>query len=174
MILKAGDGAPDFELPVLTGKGEVDHSKGVPELQTLKDLLGRGSALLVFVKEDCPTCEYALPLVDRIYQNYPGSKASIVVIAQEGVFAALKMVQDWGIHMPVLLDQDPFVVSEDYGLEFVPTFFSVAQDGRIERSFESFAREELKTINEVIARLSGATPIPFFTAQEGVPAFRPG
>ncbi len=174
MILKAGDGAPDFELPVLTGKGEVDHSKGVPKLRTLKDLLGIGPALLVFVKEDCPTCEYALPLVDRIYQNYPGSKASIVVIAQEGVFAALKMVQDWGLHMPVLLDQDPFVVSEDYGLDFVPTFFLVGQDGRIERSFESFAREELKALNEAIARFSGATPIRFFTAQEGVGAFRPG
>ena len=60
MILKAGDVAPDFELPVLTGKGEVDHSKGVPELQTLKDLLGRGPAHLVFVKEDCSTCEYNL------------------------------------------------------------------------------------------------------------------
>ncbi|MCZ6484369.1 MAG: TlpA disulfide reductase family protein [Acidobacteria bacterium] len=174
MILKAGDGAPDFELAWLTGKDEVDHAKGVPKLQSLKNLLERGPALLVFVKEDCPTCEYTLPLVDRIYQNYPGSKASIVVIAQEGVFAALKMVQDWGIHMPVLLDQDPFVVGEDYGLVFVPTFFSVGQDGKIVRSFESFAREELKAINEEIARFSGVTPIPFFTVEEGVPAFRPG
>ncbi len=174
MILKPGDVAPDFELQGLTGEGEVDHSKGVPKLQSLKDLLGRGPALLVFVKEDCPTCEYTLPLVDRIYQNYPGSKGSIVVIAQEGVFAALKMVQDWGIHMPVLLDQDPFAVSEEYGVVFVPTFFSVGQDGKIEGSFESFAREELKAINEEIARFSGVTPIPFFTAQEGVPAFRPG
>jgi hypothetical protein len=112
--------------------------------------------------------------VDRIYQNYPESKASIVVIAQEGVFAALKLVQDWGIKMPVLLDQEPFVVSEDYGLDFVPTFFSIGQDGRIEGSFESFAREELKAINEEIARFSGVPPVPFFTAQESVPAFRPG
>ena len=174
MILKAGDSAPDFELPWLTGKGEGDHSKGVPKLQSLKDLLGRGPALLVFVKEDCPTCAYTLPLVNRIFQNYPESKASIVVIAQEGVFAALKMVQDWGLHMPVLLDQDPFVVSEAYGVVFVPTFFSVDQDGKIDGSFESFAREELKAINEEIARFSSVTPIPFFTAQEGVPAFRPG
>ena len=174
MILKAGDGAPDFELPWLTGKGAVDHSKGVPKLQSLKDLLGRGPALLVFVKEDCPACAYTLPLVDRIYQNYPESKASIVVIAQEGVFAALKMVQDWGIKMPVLLDQEPFVVSEDYGLDFVPTFFSIGQAGRIESSFESFAREELKAINEEIARFSGVPSVPFFTVQEGVPAFRPG
>ena len=174
MILKPGDRAPDFELQWLTARGAGDDSEGVPESQSLKNLLQEGPALLAFVKADCPTCEYALPLVDRIHQNYRASKASLVVIAQEDVFAALKMVQDWGIHMPVLLDQDPYRVSEQYGLSFVPTFFYVGQDGRIEHCVEAFAREELKAINQEIARFSGVTPIPFFKAQEGVPPFRPG
>jgi len=97
-----------------------------------------------------------------------------VAIAQESMFAALKMAKDWKIQMPILLDQNPYGVSEEYGIHFVPTFFYVGEDGRIRDIVESFAREELKAINEKIAHLSGLDPIPFFSAEEDVPPFRPG
>ena len=174
MILKPGDQAPDFELQWISGDAEVDPSDGVSELRSLSRLLKDGPALLAFVKEGCPTCEYSLPLVDRIRENYPKSGASIVAIAQESMFTALKMAKDWEVQMPILLDQNPYTVSEEYGIHFVPTFFYVGQDGRIRDIVESFAREELKAINEKIGRLSGLDPIPFFSAQEDVPPFRPG
>ena len=97
-----------------------------------------------------------------------------MAIAQESMFAALKLAEDWEIQMPILLDQNPYAVSEEYGIRFVPTFFYVGEDGRIRDIVESFAREELKAINEKIARLSGLDPIPFFSAEEDVPPFRPG
>ena len=174
MILKPGDQAPDFELQWISGDAEVDPSDEVSALRSLSGLLKDGPALLAFVKEGCPTCEYSLPLVDRIRENYPKSGASIVAIAQESMFAALKMAKDWEVQMPILLDQNPYTVSEEYGIHFVPTFFYVGQDGRIRDIVESFAREELKAINEKIGRLSGLDPIPFFSAQEDVPPFRPG
>ena len=118
--------------------------------------------------------QISLPLMDRIRENYPKSGVSVVAIAQESMFTALKMAKDWEIQMPILLDQNPYAVSEEYGIRFVPTFFYVGEDGRIRDIVESFAREELKAINEKIAHLSGLEPIPFFSAEEGAPPFRPG
>ena len=174
MTLKPGDQAPDFELQWITGDGEGWGSEEVSELRSLKSLVKDGPALLAFVKEGCPTCEYSLPLVERIHRNYPKSGVSIVAIAQESMFTALKIAEDWEIQIPILLDQNPYAVSEEYGIRFVPTFFYVGEDGRIRDIVESFAREELKAINEKIAHLSGLDPIPFFSAEEGVPPFRPG
>jgi len=174
MTLKPGDQAPDFELQWINGDAEGENSEEVSELRSLRGLVKDGPALLVFVKEGCPTCEYSLPLVDRMRQNYPKSGVSIVAIAQESMFTALKMAEELEIHMPILLDQNPYTVSEEYGIHFVPTSFYVGEDGRIRDIVESFAREELKAINEKIARLSGLDPIPFFSAKEDVPPFRPG
>jgi thiol-disulfide isomerase/thioredoxin len=174
MILKPGDQAPDFELQWISGDAEGENPDEVSELRTLRSLVEDGPALLAFVKEGCPTCEYSLPLLDRIRENYPKSGVSIVAIAQESMFTALKMAKDWEIRMPILLDQNPYAVSEEYGIHFVPTFLYVGQDRRIRDIVESFAREELKAINEKIGRLSGLDPIPFFSDQEDVPPFRPG
>ena len=174
MTLKPGDQAPDFELQWISGDAEGKDSEEVSELRSLRSLVKDGPALLVFVKEGCPTCEYSLPLVDRIRRNYPKLGVSIVAIAQESMFTGLKMAEDWEIQMPILLDQNPYTVSEEYGIRFVPTFFYVGEDGRIRDIIESFAREELKAINEKIARLSSLDPIPFFSAEEDVPPFRPG
>ncbi len=174
MTLKPGDQAPDFELQWISGDAEGEDSGKVSQLRTLRSLVEDGAALLAFVKEGCPTCEYSLPLLDRIRKNYPKAGVSIVAIAQESMFTALKMAKDCEIQMPILLDQNPYTVSEEYGIHFVPTFFYVGQDGRIRDIVESFAREELKAINEMIAHLSGLDPIPFFSAEEDVPPFRPG
>ncbi len=174
MTLKPGDQAPDFELQWITGDADGGGSEEVSDLRSLRSLVKDGPALLVFVKEGCPTCEYSLPLMDRIRENYPKSGVSIVAIAQESMFAALKIAEDWEIQIPILLDQNPYAVSEEYGIRFVPTFFYVGEDGRVRDIVESFAREELKAINEKIAHLSGLDPIPFFSAEEDVPPFRPG
>lgn len=174
MTLKPGDSAPDFELPLLPKIAAVDDAEQPAEFRRLLDLLIQGPALLAFVKESCPTCQYALPFVDRIYRNYPESKVSLVVIAQEDGSMARKMVEGWGIQMPVLLDEEPFAVSQQYDLSFVPTFFYVTQEGEVETVVESFAREELRVMNEKIAQFSGLHPIPFFKPEEDVPPFRPG
>ncbi len=74
MTLKPGDQAPNFGLQWISGETEVENSDEVSELRTLTNLLKDGPALLVFVKDGCPTCEYSLPLVDRIRENYPKSE----------------------------------------------------------------------------------------------------
>ncbi len=170
MSIQKGSRAPDFDLPRLAPGGE----SGSDARGRLRDFLLQGPVLLIFVKETCPTCEYALPLVDRLYRNYPGSAVSILTIAQEKSVAASRMVRNWGVRMPVYLDLSPHPVSEDYRLSFVPTFCYIGPDGLIERIVESFAREELQEINAKLAVATGVVPFPLFAPEEGIPAFRPG
>ena len=172
--LKPGDRAPDFQLPVLDHQTRSRHLREELNQVSLPDLLMPGPSLLVFVKESCPTCQYALPLLDRIYQNYPGSKASVYVIAQEEGPVAWRMVESLNLQTPVLLDWAPYPVSEQYGLVFVPTLFYVNRDREIENVAESFQREELNAVNQKIGEFSGCPVLPLFKEAEGVPAFRPG
>ena len=168
MTLKPGELAPDFQLELV-----LDILQSQDRVVSLQDTIEKGPALLVFAKESCPTCQFCLPFVQRIYQNYLDLEVSLVVIVQESLSAAQSMVHGLGLHMPVLLDED-FSVSENYQIEFVPAFFYVGQDGRIQRVLESFVRRELVEINEEIAKVKGVDPLPFFTPDEVVPAFRPG
>ena len=172
--LKPGDRAPDFQLPVLDHQTRSRHLREELNHVSLRDLLILGPSLLVFVKESCPTCQYALPLVDRIYQNYPDSKSSIYVIAQEEGPVAGRMVESLNLQTPVLLDRAPYAVSEQYGLVFVPTLFYVNCDREIENIAESFEREELNTVNQKIAEFNGRSVLPVVKETEDVPAFRPG
>jgi len=172
--LKPGDHAPDFELALVAGADAENVEPGSKSLK-LEELVAKGPALLVFVKEGCPTCQYTLPFLERMYQSYPQSRVSLVVIAQEEASVAGKMVHNFGIPTtPLLLDPEPFTVSEQYQLAFVPTFFYVGQDGKIERVFESFDREELRSLNEAVALANELPPCPLFAEEEGVPPFRPG
>lgn len=168
MTLKPGELAPDFQLELV-----LDILQRQGRVVSLQDTIEKGPALLVFAKESCPTCQFCLPFVQRIYQNYLDLEVSLVVIVQESLSAAQAMIHGLGLHMSVLLDED-FSVSENYQIEFVPAFFYVGQDGKIKRVVESFARRELVEINEEIAKAKGVDPLPFFTADEVVPAFRPG
>ena len=174
MPLNPGDHAPDFELTLLPSADAEGREAGT-EAVKLEDLLARGPALLVFVKEGCPTCQYTLPFLERMYQGYSPSRVALAVIAQEEASVASKMVHNFGIPTtPLLLDPEPFTVSEQYELSFVPTFFYVGQDGKIESVFESFDREKLRSLNEVVARTNELPPRPLFSEEEGVPPFRPG
>ena len=179
MMLERGDVAVEFDCLTLTKTQDGDPAGDrQPDLAVgswrLEDGLAKGPVLLMFVKVGCPTCEYSLPLIDRIYQNYPESSVSVVALAQEYQRGARRLIRDGDLHLTVGLDSDPHLIGEAYGVSYVPTFFYIGPDGTIANVIESFAREELKGINAQIAAEDGAVVLPFFSADEGVPAFRPG
>lgn len=172
--LKPGTRALDFKIDLLGPIDDAD-SAAVSQSIALVELLEKGPAVLVFVKEGCPTCQYTLPFLEKMYQSYPQSKVSIVVIAQEEASAASRMVHNFGIPTtPILLDPEPCTLSAQYKLVYVPTFFYVGQDREIKMAFESFNREEFKSLNEVVAQANRASPRSLFSSGEGVPSFRPG
>jgi peroxiredoxin len=60
-----GTKAPEFELKSLDGRKVV-----------LSDALARGAVVLAFFKVSCPTCQYALPFLERLHKAYSGAQES--------------------------------------------------------------------------------------------------
>jgi peroxiredoxin len=144
--------APAFELNSLSGGR---HS--------LADLLAEGPVVLVFFKISCPTCQLALPFVDRLARG--GGR--LVAISQDEAGGTRQFNASFGIQMETLLDGKGYPASNAYGIESVPTFFQITEDGQIEHSFTGFVKSEL----EALGRRFG---IETFRKDENVPALKAG
>lgn len=162
--LALGENAPDFSLPAMDGK-----------MFSLGDALARGPVVAVFFKISCPTCQYALPFLERIHRAYGNSAGAIVGISQNDKKDTGLFLQTYDITFPVLLD-DPqtYPVSNAYGLTNVPTVFWVSSDGKIEVSSVGWDRKDIEGINAKIAERSDGGTIPLVHPGENVPAFRAG
>src|SRR6266702_8939534 len=70
--LATGTKAPNFELKTLDGKPF-----------SLNDKLGQGPVVLAFFKVSCPTCQYALPFLERLHKVRTQSGIGMYVISQD-------------------------------------------------------------------------------------------
>ena len=98
---------------------------------SLEEALKHGPVLLVFFKISCPTCQFTLPYLERLYQGLKGkSVPAIVGISQNNQKDTAAFLRQYGVSFPVLLD-DPmgYPVSNAYGITNVPTLFYIGQDG---------------------------------------------
>ena len=120
--LAAGTKAPDIELKTMDGKKF-----------SLQAELARGPVVLVFFKASCPTCQYALPMFERLHKAYGQKDVSLVGVSQNDSNETAAFIKQFGITFPVLLDDTrSYPASNAYGLTNVPSIFWVAQDGEIE------------------------------------------
>src|SRR5215212_10383447 len=99
--------APDFVLPDLERLEKRFYDDPRP-------------AILVFYKFSCPTCQLTLPYLQRIYEAY-GDAYNFVTIAQDGPEQTRIFRETFGVQIPVLLDMDPYSVSQSYELDTVPS-----------------------------------------------------
>ncbi len=156
-MLESGT-APAIELSTLSG-----------EKFSLAERLREGPVVLVFFKISCPTCQFTLPFLGRLFDaQFPGSPC-VFGISQDRTGTTSEFNKHFGIHFPVLLDlaEENYPVSNAYGITNVPSLFLVGRDGRIEWSVNGFHKAEL---NELGKRF-GRSP---FEAGERIPALRPG
>ena len=156
-MLESGS-APSVELATLDG-----------DSFSLAEHLKHGPIVLAFFKISCPTCQFTLPFLGRLYDaQFPGSPC-VFGISQDKPEHTREFNNQFGIHFPVLLDSanDGYPVSNAYGLTNVPSLFLIGTDGRIEWSLKGFHRVEL---NELGKRF-GRSP---FEAGEKIPLLRPG
>jgi peroxiredoxin len=162
--LTSGTKAPDFTLPTIDG-GKF----------SLSEELKRGPVVLAFFKVSCPTCQYALPFLQRIFKAYACRNVSIVGVTQNASQDTAAFLQKFGVTFPVLLD-DPnnYLVSNAFGLSNVPTIFWIAQDGEIEISSVGWVRKEMEEINTRAAASSSEIVAPLFQPSEQIPGFRAG
>jgi len=144
--------APGFELTSLSG-GQ----------RSLAELLTEGPLVLVFFKISCPTCQLALPFVDRLAR----AGGRLLAISQDDAQGTRQFNQRFNIGMEMLLDGKGYPASNAYGIEYVPTFFEIGKDGQIEHSFTGFVKSEM----ESLGRRFG---IETFRKDENVPALKAG
>lgn len=162
--LAPGTAAPDFSLPLLAGN-----------TFSLAGALSRGPVVAVFFKISCPTCQYALPFLERIHRAYAGKGVSVVGISQNDKRDTAAFVKQYGITFPVALDDShTYPVSNAYGLTNVPTAFWIAQDGEIGISSVGWIRADVDEINRKTAEVSGNGVLPVFQRGEQVVEFRAG
>src|ERR1700734_3602057 len=162
--LTVGAKAPEFELKTLDGKNF-----------SLSDELARGPVVAAFFKVSCPTCQYALPFLERLYKAYAKNGVTLVGISQNDAKETAAFNQQFGITFPVLLDDTrSYPVSNAYGLTNVPTVFWIAEDGNIEVSSVGWVKADFEAISRKMAAAASATPAAIFQPGEDVRDFRAG
>ena len=157
--LTAGQRAPDFRLADLAGGGD----------KTLAELLQRGPVFLAFFKVSCPTCQYTLPFLERMFRAHNGGGAQMFAVSQDDAQGTREFHKEFGITMPTLLDGAKFgyPASNAYGLSHVPSMFLVERDGNISWSSVGFVKKDLEALGQKL----GAPP---FKPDEKVPEMKSG
>src|SRR5215470_12334534 len=144
--LSIGTLAPDFALSDINGR---QHR--------LSDALSHGPVALVFYKSACPTCQFTFPFIQQIFSKV-GQTAGWTLwgISEDDLDETREFANQHGITFDLLIDEYPYNVSADYGLEFVPGIFLIQQDGTISLSDFGFTKAALNQI----------AGFPFFTAND--------
>jgi hypothetical protein len=146
--------------------------RALPDLQGVERPLPRawsqGAALVAVGHRDCATTRLSLPYVDRLHRRR-GPGHEVVLVLQDERADAEALAGELGLEVPVLLEADPFPLARELGLRTVPTLMLVGEDGVIAAACEGFRRQDLE---EFAARLG--VEGPFFGADDGAPARKPG
>ena len=152
--LPIGTSAPLFELKTPDGRSF-----------RLSEALQRGPVVLVFYKASCPTCQFTFPFIQQIYSKLRNSAGwTLWGISQDDVDETIEFGRQHGITFELLIDEYPYAVSSAYGLHNVPAIFMIESGGTIILSEFGFSKSALN-------RIAG---VSFFTANDGLPATRPG
>lgn len=158
-----GDVAPAFELADVNGRQ-----------YSLKDALVNGPLLATFFKITCPTCQFTLPFVERLYQQFREHSIQIWGISQDTARDSRRFAQQFGITFPVLIDEEPYETSQEYGLVHVPTLFLIREDGRVEISRDGFSKRDLLEMQKWFAKHFLASSVELFRDGEAIPEYKPG
>jgi peroxiredoxin len=161
--IKVGKPAPLFGLVAIDGGS---HS--------LEEGLKHGPVLAAFFKVNCPTCQYTLPFLERLHQQLRSGGAQIWGISQDGVKDSQRFARDYSVTFPILIDEQPYRISREYRLEYVPSIFLVAPDGSITIASEGFAKRDLVAIQQSLAQALNLPAGELFSTTENVPEYKPG
>jgi peroxiredoxin len=156
--LTTGQHAPDFQLDDLNGGKK-----------RLSELLAETPVFLAFFKVSCPTCQFTLPFLDRMYREVAGGRVRRFAVSQDDAEATREFHREFGITMPTLLDspRGGYPASNAYLLSYVPSMFLVERDGTISWSLVGFHKKDLEALG---ARL-GVAP---FRPEDRVPEMKSG
>jgi peroxiredoxin len=134
---------------------------------------GGRPSLLCFVKEDCPTCEMTMPLIEAASRAFR-DEIDVVAIGQDAAGNAL-LIERHRLTAPMLDDSD-LKISYGYNVEIVPTIILADARGAELRRFEGFDKSDWQSLLSQAAHLAGG-PGPRIDPQidwSAYPKSRPG
>lgn len=162
----AGKAAPPFNLSAADGKK-----------YSFQEALGRGPVLAVFFKVSCPTCQYTFKYIERLYQLLRSAGAANVQvwgISQDDAANTQRFAKEYGVSFPLLIDDEPYELSQAYGLSYVPTLFLIAPDGTVAITGDGFSKSDLVAIHQWLAERASVKLPALFQPADRVPEFKPG
>ena len=127
-------------------------------------------ALVVFVKEDCPTCRLALPLVQATDGAFTGGLLDVLLVGQDRA-GNERLVDEFSLLLP-MLDDSALKVSYAYEIDTVPTAILADADGDEVWRSVGFARADWQELHEMLVELTGQEPPAVEWA--AYPEMRPG
>ena len=130
---------------------------------------GSKPAFVCFVKEDCPTCNDVMPLIEAAWGGLREKVDFFVCGQTEAGNRAL--AEKHGLTVP-LLDDSSLKVSYAWDIEIVPTLVVVDTDGSPRHRFMGFEREEWRQALAVLAETSGTPQLEI--DWPAFPALSPG
>ena len=130
---------------------------------------GARPAFVCFVKEDCPTCNDVMPLIETAYRDL-ADRVDFFVCGQTRA-GNRALAEKHGLTLPIL-DDSSLKVSFAWNIDIVPTLHVVDAGGRSRHRCVGFAREEWR---QAMGDLAGAADAPEPQVDWPVyPALRPG
>jgi hypothetical protein len=150
----AGRPFPKMDLPDLNG--------------TPRTIVAAAGSCVAIGHSDCGTTRLVLPYLKRMHERR-GPGTAVILILQDSPTAARELVSEQGLENPVLLEADPYPLSDELGLTTVPTLFLVSAAGVVESACEGFQRAAIEDLAERLG-----IEAPFFLPGDTAPAMRPG
>ena len=107
-------------------------------------------------------------------QQFRDQRVEVWGVSQDNAKESEGFAKEFGLSFPVLIDENDYAVSTEYGLEYVPSYFLIAAGGKIEISGDGFSKRDFLAIQRLLAARLAAKPPALFQTTEMVPEFKPG
>jgi len=152
--MQSGDELPPFLLSDSKGT-DVSFPSGRP-------------SLICFVKDDCPTCQEVMPVLEAMHRTFGDSVDFLIAGQTED--GNLKLMET---HQPgfQILDDSKLQVSFAYQIDTVPSLFLSDGSGALSGELIGFVRSEWQALVE---GLSGDTDSEIDLDWASLPEWRPG
>ena len=151
----------------------------------LQDAAGRGvsfpsgrRSLVCFVKEDCPTCNEVMPILDAWHRAF-GASVELLVVGQTTAGNAL-LAERHALAVPIF-DDSTLKVSFAWDIDTVPTLFVTDSQGQSQRTLVGFVRDEWQALSDELQAIKAPEHAESAAAQalhslnwSAMPAWRPG
>ncbi|MDA1074974.1 MAG: redoxin domain-containing protein [Proteobacteria bacterium] len=130
---------------------------------------GDKPSVICFVKEDCPTCNEVMPVLEAAFRSF-GSAVSVLVPGQT-LEGNAKLKKTHSLSVPIL-DDSSLKVSFAYDIDTVPSMFISDAAGNQTDALIGFVREEWQTALTRLAERTGSSAPDLDWSV--LPAWRPG